>query len=191
MKKLAIALVCVLMTAGAATAQQFTWGPKVGVDLTNFWGKGVNHGMQFNYQAGLFGEYRFANSNVAIAPEVVFAAQGGRYSKDKNSLTYTTNYINVPVMLKYYVSPAVSIDLGPQVGFNVYSKSTIKVGDEKATVDLKDGTKTVDFGVGLGLTYNLSPNAFVQGRYTMGMTKVFEVGKAKNGNIQVAFGYRF
>ena len=94
-------------------------------------------------------------------------------------------------MLKYYVSPAFSIDFGPQVGFNVYSKVSIK-GEDKP-LDIKDGTNTVDFGLGLGGTYNLTENAFVQARYTMGMTKVFEgdYSKEKNGNIQVAFGMKF
>ena len=107
------------------------------------------------------------------------------------NVTFNTNYINVPVMLKYYVSPAFSIDFGPQVGFNVYSKVSVE-GYDKA-YDLKDNTKGVDFGLGLGGTYNLTENAFVQARYTMGMTKVFDgdYNKEKNGNIQIAFGMKF
>ena len=189
---IAAAIVC--MSASA----QFQIGGKVGFDMTNFWGSDVEHGMKPSYQAGLVMEYKF-NPHFAIAPEVVFASQGGKYkaldldffgldvSKD---ITFNTNYINVPVMFKYYVSPAFSIDLGPQVGFNVYSKYSIE--DVKEAVDLKDGTKSVDFGVGLGGTDNLTDNAFVQARYTLGLTKVFEGdGDCKNGNIQIAFGMKF
>ena len=211
MKKLAIAFVCMIMATGAATAQKtFTWGPKVGFDITHFWGKDIRHGIQPNYQAGLFFEYRVADK-FAIAPEVVFATQGGKQSLvlDLGSLgkfdyteTYHTNYVNVPVMFKFYPTSDFSIDFGPQVGFNVYSKCTDKyefngkevVGYEKdkKVTDLKDGTKTVDFGVALGATYNLSENAFIQARYTLGVTKVFK-GNADihNGNGQIAFGYRF
>lgn len=193
MKKIAFALVCMIMTIGAAKAEgSFTFGPKVGFDLTNFWGKDIRHGMQANYQVGLFGEYKFDNSIIAIAPEVVFASQGGKFKDDLTTLTYHTNYINVPVMVKFYATPNFSIDFGPQVGFNVYSKGTEKIGDVKETEDLKDLTKTVDFGLGLGGTYNLSSNAFLQARYTMGLTKAFKGGAdIKNGNIQIAFGYRF
>ena len=74
----------------------------------------------------------------AIAPEVVFAAQGGKangtveidINKNPRRITvkakgtFHTNYINVPLMLKFYATPDFSIDLGPQVGFNVYSKVT-------------------------------------------------------------------
>ena len=189
---IAAAIVC--MSASA----QFQIGGKVGFDMTNFWGSDVEHGMKPSYQAGLVMEYKF-NPHFAIAPEVVFASQGGKVNSvevdlfdltitGKKKLTYNTNYINVPLMLKYYVAPSFSIDFGPQVGFNVYSKAT--VDDE--TFDLKDGTKSVDFGVGLGGTYNLTDNAFVQARYTLGLTKVFEGdGDCKNGNIQIAFGMKF
>lgn len=207
MKKIILMAACAMLGMGAATAQ-VQLGAKVGFDLTNFWGKDVSHGMQPNYQAGLTLEYRFANTNFALAPEVVFAAQGGKNTttKEASSLkaeydeTYHTNYINVPVMLKYYVAPAFSIDFGPQVGFNVYSKVTKELkgssGDKttstKKTNDLKDATKTVDFGLGLGGTYNLTSNAYVQARYTMGMTNVFDGDvECKNGNIQIAFGMKF
>jgi hypothetical protein len=41
------------------------------------------------------------------------------------------------------------------------------------------------------LTYNIARDVFIQGRYTMGLTKVFDGQDAKNGNAQIAIGYRF
>ena len=206
MKKITIALVCMIMATGVAMAQkQFTFGPKIGVDYTHFWGKNVYHGGQLNYQAGLFMEYRFTN-RFSIAPEVVFAAQGGKYDViDYNDgdgffdakFTENVNYINIPVMFKYYVTPALSIDLGPQLGINVYSKYTVESKDKhlniNETLDQKDDTKTIDVGVGLGLTYNITNDVFVQGRYTLGLTDVFDKSwdTGKNGNAQIAIGYRF
>ena len=161
--------------------------------------------MVLNYQAGLLMEYKF-HPHFGISPEVVFAAQGGQEKADDGSEMggfirsdkhYHTNYINVPVMLKYYPTQDFSIDFGPQVGFNVYSKYT--KGKHEAT-NYKDMTKAVDFGLGLGCTYNLDKNVFIQLRYTLGLTNVFKVmhGTAysignyrKNGNAQLAFGFRF
>ena len=204
MKKIVIALMCTILATGAAMAQEkFTFGPKIGVDYTHYWGENVEHGGHLNYQAGVFMEYRFT-SKFSIAPEVVFAAQGGKYDFKRNiegidvelKETDHVNYSNVPVMLKYYVAPALSINFGPQVGFNVYSKNTIegKVEKlkEKETTDMKKYTKTVDFGLGLGLTYNITEEVFIQARYTMGLTKVFNVDDdSKNGNGQIAIGFRF
>ena len=74
MKKITITLMCMLLTAGAAMAQKkFTFGPKVGVDLTHFWGSGTkfynSNNVQLNYQVGVFAEYR-ASDHFAIAPEI-------------------------------------------------------------------------------------------------------------------------
>jgi len=196
MKK-AFALIAAAIVCMSASAQ-VQFGAKVGFDLTNFWGKNIEHGMKPSYQAGLVMEYKF-NPNFAIAPEVVFASQGGKFKVVDMSLfgidiskkvTFNTNYINVPVMFKYYATPEFSVDFGPQVGFNVYSKYTV---EGLKAIDIKDGTKAVDFGLGLGGTFNLTDNAFVQARYTMGLTNVFDndENKAKNGNVQIAFGMKF
>lgn len=198
MKKTILILSAMLMSLGAMA--QVDFGVKAGFDMTNFWGEDLPHGMKPSYQAGLFMEYHF-NDKVSIAPEVVFASQGGKFKAAKDFLgidvsalglkdvdiTFNTNYVNVPIMFKYYATPNFSIDLGPQVGFNVYSK----ISGEKQTKDVKDNTKTIDFGVGLGATYHLTENVFIQGRYTMGLTKAFDQGDMKNGNIQLALGYKF
>ena len=204
MKKFFVLIAAAIVCMGASAQVQF--GAKVGFDMTHFWGEDAPHGIQPNYQVGLMMEYKF-NPHFAIAPEVVFAAQGGKatgdfYDGDVDDLikakgTFHTNYINVPLMLKFYATPNFSIDFGPQAGFNVYSKMTAsgKLGniEAKESIDLKDNTKTVDFGVGLGATYNLTNNAFVQARYTMGLTNVFDVPDSheKNGNVQIAFGMKF
>ncbi len=202
---------CLLLSAGAAMAQKkITFGPKIGVDFTHFWGKGTKSFWEFkgvfNYQAGAFFEYRFSNK-FAIAPEVVFAAQGDKFNyfyevyDDKDNVigekegtcSYNVNYINVPVIFKYYVVPSFSIDFGPQIGVNVYSKCTYKEpgGKDNGTFDYDDETKAFDFGVGLGMTYNITNDVFVQGRYTLGLSSVFDWGENKNGNAQIAIGYRF
>ncbi len=68
---IAAAIVC--MSANA----QFQFGAKVGFDMTHFWGKDAPKGFNPNYQVGLIMEYKFS-PKFAIAPEVVFAAQGGK-----------------------------------------------------------------------------------------------------------------
>lgn len=199
-----IALVCMLMAAGTAMAQKtFTFGPKVGVDYTHRWGKNINDESALNFQAGVFIEYRF-NSKFAIAPEVVFAthARPKREWKDwwlseeptrDITSTYQTNYINIPVMFKYYVTKSLSIDLGPQLGLKVYDKCTDKWEDSNGHWDEKYNMshRSVDFGLGLGATYNFSEKVFVQLRYTLGLVPLYKDGNARNGNAQLSIGYRF
>ena len=144
MKKTIIALLCLILTTGAAMAQKtFTFGPKIGVDYT----------IVFAAQGG-------KNNGVVINPENMPPYGTAPYGSEFKyaDYIYNLNYINVPVMLKYYVTPALSIDFGPQLGINVYHKCTIKgKGDNKdfkETVSTK--TKNMDFGLGLGLTYNIT-----------------------------------
>ena len=214
MKKTVIALMCMILTTGATMAQKtFTLGPKVGVDYTHFWGKETLHGGQLNYQAGLFLEYRF-NNKFSIAPEIVFAAQGGKndgfvgfdpehpytpygtpYGEDfvDADYIYNMNYINIPVMFKYYLTSSLSIDLGPQFGFKVYDKYTDKweEGGKEMIEKHNMGHRSFDFGLGLGATYNFTERFFVQARYTLGLIPISKGGGAKNGNAQLSIGYRF
>lgn len=203
MKKTMIALVCMLMAAGTAMAQKaFTYGPKVGVDYTHQWGKNINDESALSYQAGVFMEYRL-NSKFAIAPEVVFAAHN-RPKSDLNLwmneypprdviTTYHTNYINIPVMFKYYVISSLSIDLGPQFGFKVYDKYTDKWEEDGKKMREKhnSGHRSFDFGLGLGATYNFNEKVFVQLRYTLGLVPLYKGSNARNGNAQLSIGYRF
>lgn len=203
MKKTMIALVCLLMAAGTAMAQKtFTFGPKIGVDYTHWWGKNINDESALNYQAGVFMEYRLSNK-FAIAPEVVFATHARPkmewvewFYHDPSidvTTTYHTNYINIPVMFKYYVTSSLSIDLGPQFGLKVYDKCTDKWEEDGKKMNEKHtvGHRTFDFGLGLGATYNFNEKVFVQLRYTLGLVPLSKGDNARNGNAQLSIGYRF
>ncbi len=204
MKKTMIALVCMLMAAGTAMAQKtFTFGPKIGVDYTHQWGENINDESALNYQAGVFMEYRFDNK-FAIAPEVVFATHNrpkwewhDSWLSEEPARDVTTtsqvNYINIPVMFKYYATPSLSLDLGPQFGFMVYGKSTDKWEDGGKKMKEKHdiGDRSFDFGIGLGATYNFNQKVFVQVRYTLGLVPLYKGSHARNGNAQLSVGYRF
>ena len=204
MKKTLIALACMILASGAAMAQKaFTFGPKIGIDYTHQWGNNINDESALNYQVGVFMEYRL-NNKFAIAPEVVFATHkrpkmeripwwSDEYPARDMTTTYQTNYINIPVMFKYYVTPSLSIDLGPQFGFKVYDRYTDKW--EERGKEMKEnhnmGHRSFDFGLGLGATYNFTERFFVQVRYTLGLIPLYKGGEAKNGNAQLSIGYRF
>jgi opacity protein-like surface antigen len=188
MKKIALLVACIAMACSAAFAEgNISYGAKVGANLTNLVGSGAKglHDMKAGYQFGLFAEFQVAPS-VAIAPEVVFSDQGYSLKPATGDRIYDySNYINVPVMAKFYVAKDFSIDFGPQIGFMVYNKLD--------GINFKDESNTIDFGLGLGASYNLSENAFIQARYNYGLTHVYKDTKDANGNgeIQLSFGYRF
>ena len=156
---------CMIIATGLMFAQKpFSFGPKIGVDYTHRWGNNVNDESALNYQAGAFFEYRF-NNRISIAPELVFAS----HSTPKREIvdwididppiditrTEQINYIDIPILLKYYFTSSLSVDLGPQFGICVYDKYTEKWKDDgkykKTKHDL--GANSFDFGVGIGLKY--------------------------------------
>ena len=202
MKKILLMAAVAVMSVGSALAQ-FNFGAKAGFDLTNFNGSDLTNGMKPSYSVGVFAEYKFCDK-FGVAPEVMFASQGGK-AKTKGSmwslpvsesLTFNTNYVNIPVMLKWYPTSDLSIDFGPQVGINVYSKITYEASlageSGKETTDVKDDTKNVDFALGIGATYNVTDNVFIQARYTYGLTKTFKDDiDATNGNVFMGVGVKF
>ena len=160
----------------------------------------------FNYHVGAFVEYRFSN-HLAISPEVLFSAQGGGEKLadlqigdivNKSAKTkWTTNYVNVPVMFKFYPVSKFSIDFGPQFGFNVYSKvQTTTQETDFDPKDNKDNTKAFDLSLGAGFTYYITNCIFLQARYNVGLTKAFDdvfggiKNNARNGVAQISIGIK-
>ncbi len=207
MRKYLITLIGVLVLSLSAQAE-LKFGAKAGLNLTNLIGSGAPHGVQFNYHAGVLAEYKFMN-RIGIAPEILFSAQGGNQHiadynvgeiiKNAVDVKWQTNYVNVPVMLKLYLNDQLSIDLGPQFGFNVSSKMKLDTDNVESSEDNKSMTKAFDFAVGAGLTYDITSNIFVQARYTMSVTSTFEEMKstmkmpvdARNGVGQISVGFKF
>lgn len=194
-------------------AGTWTGGVKVGMNLANFWGGDLPHGFRNGGQVGVFAEFRPSKpewSRWSFAPELVFSSQGGRFSINKAlshlsseklqltgamsalnmNLIVTTNYINLPLMVKYRVTPHLSVEAGPQVGFNVYSHVHVDNYDS-ISVNLRSRTHKVDVGLGAGATYYLTDYIMFNVRYNMDFIRTFNDVDDHNGNLQFAVGYRF
>lgn len=118
---------------------------------------------------------------------------------DKNTLTQ----ISVPIMLKYFVIPSLSINAGPSVNFNLGAKDkyeeTIGTVTSKDEFDYKDlnALQTIQIGALVGATYYIYKGFFVDARYNYyfgSMVKDMGVGsdyKFATSAIQVGVGYKF
>ncbi|MGN0229302.1 MAG: porin family protein [Muribaculaceae bacterium] len=205
MKKVLFALISVLAVTFTAQAQ-LGFGAKGGLNLTNFIGESAPHDLLTKYHVGMFLEYKVM-PKFAIAPEVMFSAQGGSEkltNHQTDDIVYTsaetkstTNYISVPVMFKIYPVSKFSIDFGPQFGFNVYSKvQTTTKETEFEQQDNKNSTKTFELSFGAGFTYYMTKHIFLQARYSVGITKAFDdvlgdmKNTARNGVGQLSIGFK-
>ncbi|WCM40839.1 PorT family protein [Flavobacterium sp. CBA20B-1] len=232
MRKITMTLLGLVAFSTSALAQQeVKFGPKAGVNFAKINGEIKEDGEtikldkgQVGFHVGAFAEIKF-NDKFAIQPELLYSVQGGKAEQSgtetimgqtfayEAEAKWNLHYINVPIMAKYYVIPSLAIEAGPYVGFNikseVKSEGTLTMAgvteSESSTEDMKDGTNSIDFGIGAGASFNLDNGFFVGARYNLGLAKIskeytetFEgieyknpAYDIKNGVIQISVGYKF
>jgi opacity protein-like surface antigen len=184
MKKITLLLVTVF-TFGFVNAQdkeEMSFGVKGGLNLstvTNVDGSGT----LASFHLGFFGEFML-DDKFALQPEIMFSAQGASFNDGDLNL----DYIIVPVMVKYYVGDSFSLELGPQIGFIVNA--------DEGGIDIKDDVKSTDFSVNFGLSYDVTQNFMIGGRYNLGVNRWQEnlfpgESESKNSIFQISLGYKF
>jgi opacity protein-like surface antigen len=150
------------------------------------------------FHLGLFYETKIADK-FTFQPELLYSAQGG----EENNSGFKLNYIQIPLMFKYYPSSKFSLEAGPQIGFLVSSS----VFQDSASFDADELFTGIDFGLGIGLNYSFTDKVFINARYNFGLTDVssddFKTAIAnevnvqtssismKNSNFQIGLGLRF
>lgn len=195
MKKLMIAAIAVVgFSATGLAQQQVKFGPKAGINLASMSGQDDAE-MKIGFHVGAVAEIKFSDT-FSIQPELLYSAQGAK-SKSSDDVKLNNDYINIPIMAKYYFVEGFSVEAGPQIGFLM--KAEASNGD--ATVDMKDYYKSIDFGLGIGLAYDLPQGLFVNARYNIGLSKIgedqtignitIEADDVKNSVIQIGVGYKF
>ena len=193
MKKIILSAMAVF-AFGFTNAQEAKFGLKAGLNISNqkyeAEGISVNANSIVGVQVGGFAEIKVADK-FAIQPEVLFSTEGSKIKAEGEEILFNLSYINVPVMAKFYPAPKFSIQAGPQLGFLVSAKG--KFNDEK--VDIKDGYKSINFGLNLGAGYEFTDNFLVDVRYNFGLSDISETNeegiKTKSSVFSIAFGYKF
>ena len=180
MKKIILSIAAVL-AFGFANAQDVKYGAKAGLNMSSISTDGASSLLAFHL--GGFAEIKI-NPKFAVQPELLYSAQGAKFTGGDLNL----NYINIPVMAKYYVADAISIEVGPQIGFLMSAKAD--------GVDVKEFFSSTDFGLNLGGGYNLNEKMSLGLRYNMGLSDVEKdlpsgAKGSKNSCVQISFGYKF
>lgn len=128
----------------------------------------------------------------AVQPEVHYSQRGTKYSdSDGFDGKFNFTYINVPVMAKFKVSDAFSIEAGPQVGLLLSAKdkydSPISGED-----DIKEFISNTDFGGNIGVGYELESGLNFNARFNYGFSNINDFDSEgldiKNNNCVFLFG---
>lgn len=221
MRKLFLAILAIA-AFGSAEAQKARFGIKGGLNVSTLTGEIENAEPKIGAHLGGLVEIKVVNK-FAIQPELLFSLQGAKndYVRTAGNNRFTTEeklnllYLNVPVMAKFYVIPALSLEAGPQLGVLLDAEAKFTQRQSNGTnnsstsrsYDIKDNLRTLDAGFNLGASYYFTNNMFVQARYTFGLTSIDERdynyrdnddfddydydNGIHNGVFQASFGYRF
>lgn len=129
---------------------------------------------------GAFGLVKIAN--IGIQPEVLFSQQGAEFDANDVDLSY----VNIPVMLKYYLPLGLNLQVGPQFGI----LTDAEVSGNNATDRFKNSDLSAAFGAGWDAPFGLQFTA----RYILGLSDINDQPMAdelRNRTFQLSVGYRF
>jgi len=195
MKKLFIITTVVLFGYTNLNAQDINFGAKAGVNFATITGDNVDSfDSRTAFHVGFVAEIVISET-FSFQPELLYSAQGADWSEDFDGDTYegTTkiDYLNVPLMAKFYVGEGFSLEAGPQVGFLLSAKD---VEDGEPDFDLKDYVKGIDFGVNFGVGYKMEGGLNFGARYNLGLSDGNDTDDdftLKNSVIQAYVGFFF
>lgn len=203
MKKIVLSLLAVAAMGLSANAQQVVkFGPKAGVNLSNLSGGDAdNLDMKVGFHVGVFAEIFFTDK-FALQPELLYSTQGAKGEILGGDFEAKYDFINIPIMAKYYVIDNLAVEAGPYVGFLMKAENELSGSTSSFSGDVKDEMKSVDFGLGFGASYSLDNGFFAGARYSLGLSKIGEKNDAaalsmglgediKNNVIQISVGYKF
>lgn len=214
MKKVVFLAAFAVFGLSAVQAQEVRLGAKAGVNFASIGGDDTEEiDGRTSFHIGLLAEIPLGD-RFTVQPEILYSAQGAKVEYTQSPfdapISYKEklklDYINIPIMAKYYVIEGLSLEAGPQFGILVSAKAeteaTIFGETESSDFDVKDSFKTLDIGLGLGAGYRLNNGIFFSARYVLGLSNMVDMGdefelydegdfKQHNNVIQLSVGYSF
>jgi hypothetical protein len=137
-----------------------------------------------SYYAGVFYQMPLIKDLLYLQPELQYSSQGFSSKQTGESVDYSMDYINVPILAKIYVVKILSFEAGPQFGFNI--------SDSFETSNSKGYTvEAFDPALALGFNINLPFGLSLDARYVYSFTEVVTNTNEKNQVIQAGLGLKF
>lgn len=179
---------------GAAAAQGFYWGPRVGMNLSTIT-KTTYAKARPRANFGLMAGYKI-NDLVGLQAEALYSLQGHKMTNTEDRYAY--NYIKIPLLAKVYLIGGLNIEAG--LSFNWLVRAQAKTvalnGDGvmvTTTQNLIANSKPFDLAIPLGLNYQFARLFDLGVRYDISTVRLpnDRQNHAKNGNWSINFGIRF
>ena len=196
MKKFVLLLIA-LFTLSMTNAQGISVGVKAGVNYAGTLTTDSDYNDLFkaaicpNY--GIVAEYELSDA-FAVQAEILYSPSGANGAG--NDLEYKefplplnsnadvkVNYLNIPILAKYYITDGLSLEVGPYFSFLMSAKKDgsfsyvhPSVGEifvqEYDDNDVKEEYNSTDIGAVIGAGYKLENGLFFSLRYNLGLTDI-------------------
>ena len=216
MKRNILLVIIVIFTLNV-NAQNVKFGTKAGLNISSIYnGENVNRESRYSFHLGGLVEFKISNK-IYFQPEILFSSQGAKFNYSGESIdilggvnstffsiesTTALNYLNFPLIMKYYIFNNLSIECGPQLGFLLSLKTETTHTNNNAfvteTSSDKSSSNIIDLGINFGLGYKLENGIFFNSRYNFGLSAINKelenqiyYTKARNGVLQISVGYFF
>lgn len=177
MKKTLLTLSLVFFSVIAFSQASVSLGLKAGANFSNASGDNLNADGITSFHGGAYGLIKLAN--IGIQPELLFSKQGASLSGNDVDLSY----VNIPVMVKFYLPLGLNIQGGPQ--FGMLTKA------ENDSGDIKDSFKNSDLSAALGAGWDAPFGLQFGARYVFSLADNSDVSgfEYKNKTFQIYLGY--
>ena len=198
MKQFCIITVIALLSIVFVNAQNVQFGAKAGVNFASINGDDTEEfDMRTSFHIGAVAEFLFSE-RFSLQPELIYSSQGAKMSDEGFDFIIKLNYINLPIMAKYYVTEGLSLEVGPQFGLLLSAKAKSEFDGESEEEDIKDDLNDFDFGINFGAGYKLENGLSFTARYNYGFSNLADSGSEdigdtnfNNGVIQLSVGFNF
>lgn len=203
MKRILI-LSYVLISAIAVNAQSL--GARVGVNFSNIIKTGDDD-FETDFKPGLHAGITLdipLVDRLSFAPEIMYSQKGYKTSGTsllggENEYSVTTNFFEVPILLKINAASGFNIHLGPQVSFLTSTTESFKTGSDEYRRKIEEENENLKkniLGGVIGAGFNLGTKASLVARYALDFQKNNEDGSSetpqyKNQVIQLGLGIKF
>jgi hypothetical protein len=174
MKKI-VAILTLFIVAGlsapAFSQAQVAVGIKGGLNFCNLDIEGTassNYENRTGYHAGVFSLITL--TAFAIQSEILFSRQGTQYSISTTDYEANFDYINVPIICKFYLPLGLNLQVGTQVGFLTLAE--LKSSTSGTPTDIKDNYKDSDISASMGLGWDFPFGLTVDARYNLGLSEI-------------------
>jgi len=182
MRKITVVfLVLAMMMAGSQAYSQGApkpiFGAKGGFNFANIGGDETDNKMKTAFHAGVYSEV-FFDYFLMMQAELLLSYQGHAPASDFDN-TLNLWYINLPIMARYNIGYNLNVHAGFQLGLLLSAKS--KFTD--TTFDVKDQFKGIDFGLPLGVGYDLMDRKIsLTARYIIPISNISKDSAFKRNN---------